>query len=70
MRETEVTSNTDDVAGEFKDKDGNLYTHSDMYDEAIFEAIDCELNAHGLELLVGDYGSSDYFFCIVKRKEE
>lgn len=52
-----------------EDKEGNVYTHADLNDESIFEAIDNELKVHGLELLLGDYGSSDYFFCIVKRKE-
>jgi len=67
MKETKV--DCDELFPGFKDKDGNIYTHASMNDESIFEAIDCELNAHGLELLIGDYGSSDYFFCIVKRKE-
>ncbi len=66
MRNMQVTTYNDEPI--MRDMNGNEYTHSDMHDEAIFEAIDCELNAHGLELLIGDYGSSDYFFCIVKRK--
>ncbi len=68
MRNMKVTTHGDVPIME--DIDGNEYTHASMDDESIFEAIDCELNAHGLELLIGDYGSSDYFFCIVKRKEE
>lgn len=42
-----------------------IYTHAEMNDEVMLEAIDKELEPYGLELLVGDYGSSDYFFCIV-----
>jgi len=51
-----------------EDKDGNVYTHAEMYDESIIEAIDVELKKHDLELLVGDAGSSNYFFCIVKEE--
>jgi hypothetical protein len=67
MKETKVTCYQDVPVME--DKDGNEYTHSEMDDQAIFEAFDKELTFHGLELLVGDYGSNDYFFCVVKREE-
>ncbi len=69
MRETEITSDLDAAPEVFKDKDDNIYTPADMDTKSILEAIDCELYAHGLELLSGDYGSNNYFFCIVKKKE-
>ena len=50
-----------------QDKDGNTYTHAELNFESVFEAFDAELVEHGLELLVGDAGSSDYFLRIVKR---
>jgi len=67
MREVPVSCYQDVPIME--DKEGNEYTHSAMDDESIFEAFDKELEHHGLELLLGDYGSNDYFFCIVKREE-
>ena len=66
MKETQVSCYQDVPI--IEDKDGNVYTHADMNDESIFKAFDSELKTHGLELLVGDYGSNDYFFCIVKRQ--
>lgn len=65
MREVPVT--TEDDLPIIKDVDGNEYTHADMNFSSVFEAIDQELKIKGLELLVGDYGSSDFFFCIVNR---
>jgi hypothetical protein len=53
----------------FQDKMGNEYTYGGSQFESLIESIDLELQAHGLELLVGDCGSSDYFFCIVKKGE-
>lgn len=50
-----------------KDSRGNIYSHSNMNHEEILEAIDDLLEPHGLELLVGNSGSNDYFFCIVER---
>jgi len=67
MKETIILPNSD--FPEFKDKDGNLYRPSDLDPDSIIEAIDNELSEHGLEILSGDYGSSNYFFCIVKRGE-
>ena len=64
MRNIEVTAYQDVPI--IKDKDGNIYSHADMNDQSIFEAIDSELKVRGLELLIGDYGSDDYFFCIVE----
>ena len=51
-----------------EDKNGNVYTYAEMCDESIFEAIDVELKKHNLELLIGDSGSSNYFFCILKNE--
>ena len=64
MRNIEVTAYQDVPI--IEDKDGNIYSHADMNDQSIFEAIDSELKVRGLELLIGDYGSDDYFFCIVE----
>jgi hypothetical protein len=47
---------------------GNVYTHADPGVGSVLEAIDSELSQHGLELLSGDFGSSDYFFCIKRRE--
>jgi hypothetical protein len=66
MRNTEIIFPHDVPIPE--DKDGNVYTHAEMYYESIVEAIDVELKNHDLELLVGEAGSSDYFFCIVKKE--
>ena len=66
MKKTEIIF-PDEDAPQPEDKDGNQYTHADMNDESILEAIDSELKYLGLELLVGDAGSTDYFFCIIRR---
>jgi len=66
MRNTKVSCYQDVPI--IEDKDGNVYTHADMGIDSILEAIDAELSQHNLELLNGDYGSSDYFFCIKRRE--
>jgi len=66
MKETEIIF-PDDMPVP-TDKDGNVYTHAEVNDQAIIEAIDIELKEHGLELLVGNAGSWDHFFCIVQRE--
>jgi len=65
MRETEVGCYQDVPI--IEDKEGNVYTHADMGIDSILEAVDTELKPYGLELLNGEYGSNDYFFCIVRR---
>ena len=65
MREVPVTMDNDLPI--VTDEDGNEYTHADMNFDSIFEAIDKELKRKGLDLLIGDLGSSDFFFCIVNR---
>ena len=67
MREVRIT--IDDSTGPPipRDEEGNEYTHADMNFDSVFEAIDQELSLKGLDLLLGDCGSSDFFFCIVKR---
>lgn len=66
MKETEIIFPHEAPIPE--DKDGNVYTHSEVNDRSIIEAIDSELKEHGLELLVGDAGSWDHFFCIKERE--
>ena len=54
----------------FKDDEGNEYTYGgDRDEEELCQAIDSELSFFGLELYVGDVGSSDTFVCVTKRKE-
>jgi hypothetical protein len=65
MKETEIIFPHDTPIPE--DKNGNVYSHALMNDESIFEVVDAELANHKLELLVGDAGSNDYFFCIVEK---
>jgi len=65
MREVPVTM--DDDLPIVTDEDGNEYAHAEMNFDSIFEAIDKELERKGLDLLIGDLGSSDFFFCIVNR---
>ena len=62
MKETTVSCYQDVPI--IEDKKGNVYSHADSTIPSILEAIDGELKAKGLELLSGDYGSGDYFFCI------
>ena len=69
MKKTKVFF-PDDGSSQAEDKDGNVYTHSNMTDDEIFEAIDTELSYLGLELLVGAFETNDYFFCIIKREEK
>ena len=66
MKETEVFSSGDVPI--FEDSNGNVYTHADPDFESILKAIDTELHLRGLELLNGDCGSGDYFFCIVDKR--
>ena len=66
MREVPVTID-DNGPPIVKDEDGNEYTHADMNFDSVFKAIDQELHLKGLDLLIGDLGSSDFFFCIVNR---
>lgn len=66
MRNTKVSCFQDVPI--IEDNAGNVYTHADMGIDSILEAIDAELSQHNLELLNGDYGSSDYFFCIKRRE--
>ena len=66
MKETTVSCYQDVPI--IEDKKGNVYSHADSTIPSILEAIDGELKAKGLELLSGDYGSGDYFFCIVNRE--
>ena len=66
MRETEVSCYQDVPI--IEDVEGNVYTHAEMNTDSILIAIDCELQRFNLELLSGDYGSNDHFFCIVRRR--
>jgi hypothetical protein len=66
MKQTKVFCHQDVPI--FEDKKGNTYSHADMTFESVFKAIDDELKKHDLELLIGDYESSDFFFSIVKQK--
>jgi len=66
MRNTKVSCYQDVPI--IEDKEGNIYTHADSGIDSVLEAIDDELSEYGLELLNGDFGSSDYFFCIIRRE--
>ena len=56
----------------FTDKEGYEYTYGGPWNDpdTLLKAIDLELSAHGLELYLGDIGSSDYFVCVKPRKEK
>lgn len=66
MKETEVSCYQDVPI--IEDKEGNVYTHAEPHPDCILKAVDAELKKFNLELLSGDYGSTDYFICIVKRR--
>ena len=68
MKEVELKSK--DEMPIFVDEEDYEYTHGgDRDEEELCQAIDTELSFFGLELYVGNIGSSDTFICIKKREK-
>jgi len=65
-----VELNSEEYVPRFKDDEGDEYSYGgDRDEEELCQAIDAELSFFGLELYVGNIGSSDTFICIKKRND-
>lgn len=67
MINTEISSCSDVPI--YMDKMGNQYSWAGFDADELLKRIDEELKPYGLELLVGDCGSPEYFFCIVRKEQ-